>query len=39
MQWRETGLEQSYCRIEGMDPSADWLRPGFGDFSLAINGT
>jgi hypothetical protein len=35
MQWRETGLEQSYCRIEGMDPSADWvLGPGFGDFSF-----
>src|SRR5882762_6056357 len=35
MEWRETGLEQSYCRIEGMDPSADWvLGPGFGDFSF-----
>ena len=32
MEWRETGLAQSYSRIEGMDPSADWiLGPGFKD--------
>lgn len=34
MEWQETGLEQSYCRIVGMDPSADWiLGPGFADLS------
>ncbi|MBB5572327.1 MULTISPECIES: hypothetical protein [Rhizobium] len=34
MEWRKTDLEHSYCRIEGIDPSADWvLGPGFRDFS------
>ncbi|AVA25347.1 peptidase S8/S53 family subtilisin-related protein (plasmid) [Rhizobium sp. NXC24] len=34
MEWRKTDLEHSYCRIEGIDPNADWvLGPGFRDFS------
>ena len=32
MEWRETGRDQSYSQIAGMDPSADWiLGPGFKD--------